>query len=625
TAAETPAEASSASSKASPETSEAASSVSGRAETGKPRVKRSARTARTGRTAVRRPRKVIRTARPGETASSAGDTGHTADSGREAMVRAAASMFGSPGTLAPDLNALLAALPGRQLPAGALEPREIPSGLALHCLGLHGTGDGILYALVNRGKVVRVGNEWLVWNGWYWERDQLPPDHMARQLCERVAKVWTNCARLWARQLAHDIARHGGVRTQELQKRIGLAQFHAEMVQTEEGQKRCLAAAAGNPLLSLIGPASGFDRQKWMLPCANGVVDLFSGELMAGDPRDALLHHTSAAFRGLDAPCPTWQAYVRDVVGGAEMADFLQRFLGGALAGLNDSKHLLLRGGENSGARLLVRMICQALGGSDTPLAAQIPGQMAGYEFGLPFVSPSGASGTSEISGPLGASGLRRALRLLFVEGGLWRTPSLQGTAQLAWTARVLTGSSDPNDAPAFCLLADAVPPAPLADKPFWDNLLVADLPLVFVDREPRAPHERRRDPGLEDELVRELPGILAWLVQGAILCRREGLCLPRRVQLASGDGLSEGAVVSQFLEDCCQLIPAENRFPFWQIYDAFVWWYQRVMAPGSRVPDRKWLAAQLNRRYDRCHSDGMLHYKGMGVRPDITERVEKA
>lgn len=64
---------------------------------------------------------------------------------------------------------------------------------------------------------------------------------------------------------------------------------------------------------------------------------------------------------------------------------------------------------------------------------------------------------------------------------------------------------------------------------------------------------EARRDKQLKHKLRQELPGILAWAVDGCLLWQREGLKPPAVVVEASKEYKSEMDVLSSFLEECCE------------------------------------------------------------------------
>jgi putative DNA primase/helicase len=56
--------------------------------------------------------------------------------------------------------------------------------------------------------------------------------------------------------------------------------------------------------------------------------------------------------------------------------------------------------------------------------------------------------------------------------------------------------------------------------------------------------------------MVAELPGILAWFVQGCLKWQRDGLNAPAEVMAATDEYKEEMDTLAQFLDECCVQIP---------------------------------------------------------------------
>lgn len=59
------------------------------------------------------------------------------------------------------------------------------------------------------------------------------------------------------------------------------------------------------------------------------------------------------------------------------------------------------------------------------------------------------------------------------------------------------------------------------------------------------------------DKLETELPGILAWAVQGCLEWQEVGLRTPDEVRKATGEYRKDMDVLAPFLSDCCKTSPA--------------------------------------------------------------------
>jgi putative DNA primase/helicase len=61
------------------------------------------------------------------------------------------------------------------------------------------------------------------------------------------------------------------------------------------------------------------------------------------------------------------------------------------------------------------------------------------------------------------------------------------------------------------------------------------------------------RDPELGTKLKAELPGIMAWAIQGCLIWQAEGLNPPKAVTEATGAYLQAEDSIAAWIEECCQ------------------------------------------------------------------------
>jgi putative DNA primase/helicase len=104
------------------------------------------------------------------------------------------------------------------------------------------------------------------------------------------------------------------------------------------------------------------------------------------------------------------------------------------------------------------------------------------------------------------------------------------------------------------------------------------------------------RDENLRSKLLEELPGIINWLIRGALLWQEEGLTPPAIVQAAVDEYRSEQDTLADFLDECvCQEDPSET-LPHSQLYVIYQEWAKghehhplssRTLV--NRLKDRGW------------------------------------
>jgi putative DNA primase/helicase len=125
------------------------------------------------------------------------------------------------------------------------------------------------------------------------------------------------------------------------------------------------------------------------------------------------------------------------------------------------------------------------------------------------------------------------------------------------------------------------------------------------------------RDRNLLEKLRGELPGVLAWIVRGALRWQAEGLERPPEVQEATDRYREESDPLAEFLEDRCVVDPAAG------VASADLWRAYLAWAEGAGekfTVSRRRFAEHLEARGFRSVSkrDGarvLRHWKGLAVR----------
>ncbi len=94
---------------------------------------------------------------------------------------------------------------------------------------------------------------------------------------------------------------------------------------------------------------------------------------------------------------------------------------------------------------------------------------------------------------------------------------------------------------------------------------------------------EEERDKHLLKKLRTELPGILAWAVEGCLAWQREGLSPPERVRAATGSYREEMDWMSAFLAERC-LLREGAKTSAADLYTAFgLWWSSDDEQPSQK------------------------------------------
>jgi len=469
------------------------------------------------------------------------------------------------------------------------------------CLQAAELGDGILFANYHNGRFVynKSSGEWLTWKGHNWDVDEMM-DVLAA--VDDTAQVYGEEAAILSKRIEWSTKKgddEAVARLQELQKL-----FYKRIVKlrTERGRQNCLKFAATNAVAALQVRGGQLDQQPWLLACKNGVVNLRTGEMRAGRPEDFLLRASSVEWHGIDAPAPIWDQTLDAIFEDSEMIGYLQRLFGYGITGLTVEPVLpVLFGSGRNGKTTLVEVIGHVLG----PLAGPISSDML-LDSGR-FTNSADAPSPSLMD----LRGLRIAFASEVEEGRRFsasRVKWLSGSDTLIGRSPHDKRNTRFSPTHLLVLMTNHQPDAPMDDFAFWERIHLIPFPFSFVNRPPKAAHERQSDKNLTEKLKTEAPGILAWLVRGCIKWQEIGLCPPGKVKEATEEYRRSEDLLADFLEERCVEDPRAVESAA-SLYDAFSeWWSSNV---SKKVLSKKKFGRLIGRRFKRGKSS-TVQYAGL-------------
>lgn len=320
-----------------------------------------------------------------------------------------------------------------------------------------------------------------------------------------------------------------------------------------------------------------FDTHPDFLVAENGVVDLRTGKLTGHDRALLLTQRTHLAYDPT-ARCPRFDHFVLEVMDGdKERAAYLQRALGYSLTGhTTEQVMFLLAGPGSNGKTTLLEVVRKAMGdyglnsAADT-LMERKPG------------SPSNDLVRLRSKRFVTAAETREGRRLDEA-----RVKSLSGGDTV--TARLLFKEFiDFAPIMKLWLGTNHLPTIHGTDWGIWRRMVVLEFRRIFGDDE--------KDPNLATTLETELPGILAWLVQGAQNWYANGLCPPQSVLEAAASYRRAEDILGQFLEEACEVAPGAAT-PAGALHSAYRRWAElngyppmTAKALGQRLDERGFVA----------------------------------
>ena len=281
------------------------------------------------------------------------------------------------------------------------------------------------------------------------------------------------------------------------------------------------------------------------LPCANGLVDLKTGRLIESSRSQYIRKYSSITFDPI-AKCPIFERFVLDILKNSyALVQFLQRLIGYVAMGLPLEHLLILLYGKlgRNGKGVLVRTLSKALGHFSREFSAEL--------LLLQRNPPSSSTPRPDL---VHLQGVRMATFSEINEGRVVDSAvlkNLSGGDMIS--ARSLFSNEIKNFLPTHTLFLQAnhKPKAPANDTALWRRTIVVPFEITFVDA-PKQSYERKIDLHVEEKLLTELPGILRWIVEGALEYQKVGLCIPREVRDAVDAYRRENDGIGIFLKDRC-------------------------------------------------------------------------
>jgi putative DNA primase/helicase len=273
------------------------------------------------------------------------------------------------------------------------------------------------------------------------------------------------------------------------------------------------------------------DQHPDLLNVENGTLDLRTGEL-GPHIRDHLITKYVAIKYDLAARSPTWEQFLARVQPREEVRAFLQRVVGYALTGHTKEQIVIIFWGLGANGKSVFVDTCHELigpYGQRAPLdtiaavrATAIPNDIARLQ-GARFVS------ISEVPEQLTLSEARIVI--------------LTGDRRIV--ARFMRGEWFDVDLQAtFILVSNYKPVLKVSNEAMRRRV-------IFVPFDVTIP-EGERDQKLLTKLKGELPGILAWAVEGARQWYEGGLAVPDSIRHATDAYLHERDVLGRFIAEEC-------------------------------------------------------------------------
>ncbi|MFB7219373.1 phage/plasmid primase, P4 family [Streptomyces sp. NPDC056227] len=370
---------------------------------------------------------------------------------------------------------------------------------------------------------------------------------------------------------------------------------------------RSLSAAGISAMVSMaqtdpriVAHAADLDAHRMLLNTPSGAVDLTTGAMIAPDPKQMHTRSTSIA-PDAKAPTPKWDQFLAQTFGGDnELLRYVQRMAGYSASG-SVKWHILpfLHGGGGNGKGVFLNVLRNLLG----DYAATAPNS---------FLMAGAQRHETEIAR---LHGLRLVIASEVNQEAKFdeaKVKELTGGDGL--TARFMRQDHftfEPTH--KLWLMGNHQPRVSAGGKSFWRRLRL--MPFV-----------RTPDKVIEDLdlllISEEGPGILAWVIAGAVDVFANGLRDPDSVKAATAQYAAEEDALARFLEEACHVGGGVHVRTATEVFrTAYERWCR---AEGEEPMPSRQLGRELKDRFQiiRKPSNGTYSYINVALNAPADDRL---
>jgi putative DNA primase/helicase len=314
------------------------------------------------------------------------------------------------------------------------------------------------------------------------------------------------------------------------------------------------------------------DRDAWLVNCQNGTLDLRTGKLKAHNPADRITKIVPTDYDP-DAPRPRFEQFLKETLVDEAVISFVKRYSGYTLTGITRERLLaILYGFGKNGKTTLVELLRDVIGDYATNTDTETLLMKRYQGVGNDVAALKGARFVS-------AAEVEQGRRLA-------ESKVKQLTGRDTVTARYLFGEPF-NFTPEFklWLSTNNKPVIQGTDDAIWDRLRLIPFTQRFDGD--------RQDPKLPEKLRVELPGVLAWMVEGCLEWQEHGLGEPESVREATNQYRAEMDTLAAFLDEEC-VIASDSKVLAERLYESYAMWCDKS---GERKEPKKAFVGRLEER----------------------------
>lgn len=461
----------------------------------------------------------------------------------------------------------------------------------------HGEGPPHLTDLGNARRLVELHGhdlrfchpwgKWMVWDGSRWRHDDTA--EVYRRARRTIREIYQDAANLLEQASTEmdDMKRN---------QMAAIAEALSEWARKSENRARIEAMvklAESEPSVPVL--PSQLDTDHWLLNCQNGTIDLTTGQLREHRRADLITQLAPVTYDA-SATCPVWDGFLEKITAGNRgLILFLQKAIGYSLTGDVSEQVIFIFFGTGANGKSTFLLVTLRMLGDYAKKAPMDLFMAKGNEthptektllFGARFVAGIEAEEGKRLSE-------------VFIKEATGGDPiTARRMREDFWTF---------NPTHKVFLAVNHKPIIRGTDHAIWRRPKLIPFTVTIPGEE--------QDRRLPEKLYVELPGILAWAVQGCLDWQRNGLGEPQEVWDATSKYREDMDVLGSFIGERC-LINPEVQVSIKELYNAYVEW---AKASGEYVSSKVVFGQRLAERgFTKARgTKGVWYWSGIGLVAD--------
>lgn len=344
-----------------------------------------------------------------------------------------------------------------------------------------------------------------------------------------------------------------------------------------------------------------FDQNPFLFNTGTGVVDLKTGDIEPHS-KDLMLSRYTPYEVKVGTP-KRWLEFLGEVFEhDSDMIKYVQRIMGYSMTGSTKEQVMFMLIGDGSnGKSLMLEIMNEALGsyGATSNVEILLEKKSGGGENRGEIARLAGVRHVVTDEAKLGDKLNESAIKTL-----------TSGIGKIV--ARFLYGNEF-EFTPIFKIFmaSNYKPTIRGTDHGIWRRIKVVPFKVVIPDE--------KQDKDLKAKLIREMPQILNWMIEGAIEWQRIGLASPKKIEKETNEYRSEMDVVQRWLEETC-MFDSEYRESSSELFKNFS---NYVQTNKEYQLSHTMFGRNLSKKFQKRVYGGTTYYVGLKLKADNEYRYD--